>query len=286
MSPHVAAALIIVSALLHAGWNALLHIHQHRAREATSVVLLASLVLSLIAAVLTTQEPLWQVYGSGWVWLSGLSEGIYFLSLGIVYQRLSLGMGYLVMRGLSMLGVTLCSVLLLGEHLSGVKIAGMMAIALGVVVRGASDPGAKGPPDRLGLAAAVACACGIGGYHIAYGRALVQGHAPLTLFAASLSLALVLNLLVLGPQWIRGALTACRGHFAALTLAALICLGSFWLFLRCLGFVDAGAAICLRNLSVVFAQGMAWAAGERRSVKAGLALALFLLGGGLLVLAP
>ena len=286
MSPHVAAALIIVSALLHAGWNALLHIHQHRAREATSVVLLASLVLSLIAAVLTTPEPLWQVYGSGWVWLSGLSEGIYFLSLGVVYQRLSLGLGYLMMRGLSMLGVTLCSVLLLGEQLSGVKAAGMAAITLGVVLRGTSDSGHRGPPDRMGLAAALACALAIGGYHIAYGRALAQGLAPLTLFSASLSLALLINLLVLGPRWARDAFGACRGHLGGLTLAAFICLGAFWLFLRCLGAIDAGAAICLRNLSVVFAQGFAWAAGEQRTAKAALAVALFALGGGLLVLAP
>ena len=286
MSPHWAAALIIVSALLHAGWNALLHAHQQRAREATSVVLMVSFGLSVVAALATTGSLPWQLYGSGWVWLSGLSEGVYFLSLGIVYQRLSLGLGYLMMRGLSMLGVTLCSVLWLGEQLSPVKIAGMAAIASGVILRSISDSGPRGPPDRLGLAAALGCAFGIGGYHIAYGRALEQGHAPLTLFAASLSLALLVNLLVLGPRWARDAFGACRGHLGALTLAAFICLGAFWLFLRCLGAIDAGAAICLRNLSVVFAQALAWAAGERRTVKAGLAVAFFVLGGGLLVLAP
>jgi multidrug transporter EmrE-like cation transporter len=129
MSPHLAAALIIVSALLHAAWNALLHAHRQRAREATSVVLIMSFALSLIAAWATSGAFPWQLYGSVWVWLSGLSEGIYFLSLGVVYQRLSLGLGYLMMRGLSMLGVTVCSVLLLGEELSAVKIAGMAAAA-------------------------------------------------------------------------------------------------------------------------------------------------------------
>jgi drug/metabolite transporter (DMT)-like permease len=245
-----------------------------------------SFALSLIAAWATSGAFPWQLYGSVWVWLSGLSEGIYFLSLGVVYQRLSLGLGYLMMRGLSMLGVTVCSVLLLGEELSAVKIAGMAAIGLGVILRGISDTGRGGPPDKVGMAAALACAFGIGGYHIGYGRALAQGLEPLTLFAASLSLALLSNLLVLGPRWAKNAFGACRGHLGGLTLAACICMAAFWLFLRCLGAIDAGAAICLRNLSVVFAQGLAWAAGEQRSAKAGLAVAFFVLGGGLLVLAP
>lgn len=287
MTPHLAAALILFSAFLHAGWNALLHKRRGGAQEATFGVLVLSLVVSLGVAWLMGPAGLRGLYASPWVLVSGLSEGIYFTCLGVVLGRLPLGLGYLVMRGVSMLMVTGLSVLFLGEQLSPLKCLGISSIAAGVLVRGYAPNGAMGQIDRRGLRAAVLCAMGICGYHLAYGRALAAGADALPLFGTSLAIALVVNVLFVGPVWAAGALRACwREGLWPLGLAAVICLGAFWLFLTCLSHIEAGTAICLRNVSVVFAQALGWAMGERPTKWAAAGVFLFCMGAALLVLTP
>lgn len=294
MTPHAAAALIVFSAFLHAGWNALLHRSGPRAPQATLLVLILSLMLSVTAAAATSWMQFLQAYRSGWVLLSGVSEALYFLTLGVALQRLPLGLGYLIMRGVSMLLVTSLSVAFLHESMGGIKALGMASIACGVLLRGLFSGKAQTKPDVAapvrpspsGLAAAFGAAAGIAGYHMAYGRALAQGTAALPLFAASLTIAVCLNVLWLGPRAIGQAYGACRGEMPFLLAAACTCLAAFWLFLCCLGAIPAGSAICLRNLSVVFAQGLGWAMGERMTPRAVVAIAFFALGASLLVAAP
>lgn len=286
MNAQGAAALVVVSAVFHAGWNALLHRAGPKAREATLVVLIMSLVMSALGAVMTAPGALHHAYSSGWTWVSGISEGLYFITLGVVMQRLPLGLGYLVMRGLSMLLVTGLSVSFLGEEIGLYKGLGMAAIAAGVVLRGLGDALGRGTVSASGLRAAVGCAVGITGYHIAYGRALAAGSEALPLFAASLSIAVCINVAVLGRSAVARAWQVCRGRMVLMVAASVGCLGAFWLFLACLGALHAGVAICLRNLSVVFAQALAWRMGERVTPRAAVAVAFFVAGGALLVLAP
>lgn len=294
MTPQTAAILVVLSAFLHAGWNALLHRSGPKAPQATLMVLVLSLGLSVTAAAAYSWSQLIEAYTSGWVLLSGVSEAVYFLTLGVALQRLPLGLGYLIMRGLSMIMVTVLSVAFLGETMGAIKALGMAAIACGVGLRGLwTGSGALGAagasvpaPHAGGLAAALGASAGIAGYHMAYGRALAAGTQALPLFAASLTIAICLNVLWLGPRAIAAAAHACRGELVVLTAAACTCLAAFWLFLCCLGALPAGSAICLRNLSVVFAQALSWAMGERVTARAVWAIFFFVLGAALLVVAP
>ena len=279
--PTTAAFLIVMSAFLHAAWNALLH-RQREPQRATFAVLTLCFILSF-CIVTARGESLGRVGGCGWTYVAGLSEWVYFCLLGYVLQRLPVGLGYLLMRGTSMLCVTGLSVLLLGEAMGPIKALGVGALLVGMVLRSRSAPVGSAPTDPRALVAAVLCAAGISGYHMAYGQALAQGIPPLGLFCFSTGIALMGNVIWMGPRWAFGALCSVQRHLGRMVGAASLCLGAFWLFLVCLGSLDAGVAICLRNLSVVFAQGFAWLGREPFSRRAVWAMGWFMVGAALLV---
>lgn len=275
---------------MHCGWNASLHHLGDQARAATSVVLVAALALSVLALAGMAGLGIWPLWPTGaqagWVLLAGASEAVYFFYLGQVLSRLPLGLGYALMRGLSMVLVTAFSVALLGESLTSIKLVGMGAVALGLVMRAQVGGDAAHRVDAGGLALGVACAWGICGYHLAYGRALSAGMAPLPLFAASLALAVPAQLFGTGLAQARRQMAVLRQHGPRLLGTAALCVGAFWLFLACLGGLEAGSAICLRNSSLVFAQLLAWRLGEPVSGWAAASVAVIALGCCLLVYAP
>ena len=95
-------------------------------------------------------------------------------------------------------------------------------------------------------------------------RALHAGARPIPLFVVALAVALPLVLASLRGRIGKGI----SKDFGPLPLmrwafAGLLCAGSFLLFLSALAAVGAGAALTLRNTSVVFAQGLAFLLGER-----------------------
>lgn len=271
-------AWVVVSAFLHAGWNALVR-REPQVRAATLVVLVLA-TLGAIAAALVRASPLPGSAALGWALASALCEGLYVLGLARALEVAPLGLAYSVSRGTGLLWVWPLAVVFQDERASATGLAASALVLLGVVIAG-TRPGEL----RLVRGAGWALLAGIGGgfSNPCIRQALVEGADPLQVFAISLGLGLVPAALLLkvGP----GALLhLARARWKTLGLAGLLCFGSYALFLVALQ--DEGAALgtTLRNSSIVFALLLSWWGGEPATRRQWLGAGAVVLGACVLAL--
>lgn len=261
------SAQLLSSALLHAAWNAALK-RERDPQRAVLGVLAAGLLFAVLAAlVLPGIRPSGGVHLSGgafptragllWTFGAGLFEGLYFLTLAGALARASYGAVYAIARGGAMVLVWPAAALLLGEPVTPGGAAGAALVGAGVLLVALAG---RQHASRGGILLAAACAAAIAGYHLCYGRALHHGAARAPLFAVALATALPLVWLAARRREAGVPLDG-RAVLRRLAAGALLT-GSFLLFLGGLAASGAGAALTLRNTSVVFAQAIAAGLGE------------------------
>ena len=251
-------ALILLSALLHAGWNAL--VKRFADTRTATVGVLAVATLAAALAAIPGDGPAFATPRALWLGvLAGFFEGAYFATLGAALARSPLGVAYTIARGGAILLVWPLSVTLFAEPVTTLGAAGAGVILCGLVL--CALPAMRGAAGS-GVFFAVLCAATIAGYHLCYKAALAAGARPAPLFALSLAIALPPNLLLLGSRR-RVLMGLFRTRALLLGLAGLVCTASFVVFLGALSAAGAGAVLTLRNTSVLFAQGFAVLLGER-----------------------
>jgi L-ascorbate metabolism protein UlaG (beta-lactamase superfamily)/drug/metabolite transporter (DMT)-like permease len=266
-------ALVLLSAFLHALWNALLKRQAEKDLAGAAVVAIAELTAIAAAAIgwiAGGRPPFPDLATVGWSAAAGVFEAGYFLALVAALERAPLGVAYTVSRGVAILAVWPISIVLLHEGITPLDLAGTALLVLGLMAT-APLRGTRG----LGLA--VLCGVFIAGYHLCYKRAMVPGAQAAAVFAVSLGVALPLNLARLG----RARLPALFAHARARPLALLglgaICGASFLLFLGALASSGAGFVLTLRNTSIVFATALGWAIADpptRRQLAGALLVAV------------
>ncbi|MBI3130719.1 MAG: EamA family transporter [Acidobacteria bacterium] len=261
--------LVILSAFLHAAWNALLK--QHRQAEAAArSIMVGSCLLALATALALPLGP-WFPHPKALAWtaLAGAFEGAYFIALARALSGAPLGAAYAVMRGGATLFVWPLSVALLGERVTGLGAGSALIMGVGILLLGSSD---LRRTHGAGLAWSFLGAGCIAGYHLAYKQALALGALPLPLFAASVGTA---SLLRLGLDAIRPPQPGPRFAWGGtVPLAIVTCTASFGLFLWALRLGGAGLTLSLRNTSLIFAQLLALGLGERPGPRQWVALGL------------
>jgi drug/metabolite transporter (DMT)-like permease len=283
MTQGLGSLLLVTSAALHAGWNALLKREPDKLVAVVAVLAVADLA-AVAASVLTT--GLYLPAGSlVWALIAGACEAGYFVALAFALSRASYGLAYTVSRGGAMLMVWIVSALWLHERVDVLILSGVAVLFSGLLVanrvsRAGSSAAAPAQPLRSSYLAALF----IGGYHLAYGRALERGAAPAPLFAVALLLALPVTAVGLGRANARAAWHALLARPFALGSAGILTTASFVMFLGGLARTGAGAAITLRNTSILFAQAFAWMLGERVSARQALGAGLVVSGAALVAM--
>ena len=94
------------------------------------------------------------------------------------------------------------------------------------------------------------------------------------MFALALGLATAINIVRLGRDGRAVAFDILRTRTARVVLMGATCGGSFLILLEALSQGGAGFVLTLRNTSVLFALGLAWAIGERPRLAPALGAAL------------
>src|SRR5690349_12837604 len=115
MTVGTGSALLLLSALLHATWNALVRRADDKETAPLGMVLVC-MVASVVWAVAVDRGALPPSRAVAWTVVAGVAEGGYVLSLGRALRDAPLGLAYAVARGGAMLFVWPFSILLLGER--------------------------------------------------------------------------------------------------------------------------------------------------------------------------
>jgi drug/metabolite transporter (DMT)-like permease len=261
----VIIALVLVSAFLHATWNALLRLEQDKDRALIGAIVVATLFAALIAAVrwYLGAVPFASLCGLGFALVAGGFEALYFMTLARAMERGKLGVVYTVSRGGAVLAVWPLSIALFAEAATAPAMIGSALVLAGLASSGLAAGAAGGGNRRGAVGWAVACAMSIAGYHLAYKAALREAANPSACFAVSLAGSAALNVGRLGAGGRRAIGAVVRSRWPRLLLMGLVCGGSFLILMEALAIGGSGYVLTLRNTSVLFAVGMAWVIGER-----------------------
>ena len=129
--------VVLAAALLHAGWNTLLKLHNRPVGAGAPIdPMLSTLLLGVAASAVS----LLGLFAAGlpdapsrrYAFASAVIHIAYYLLVGAAYRAADLSAVYPITRGSAPLGSALMAALLLGERLSAQSWLGVLAICLGV----------------------------------------------------------------------------------------------------------------------------------------------------------
>lgn len=278
--------LVLLSALLHATWNALLRVETDKDRALVAAVAVGALLSAAVAAVRWQHGdvPFPSSLSLVWAVVAGVGEWLYFVSLAKALDKGSLGPVYTISRGGAILLVWPVSIAFFAEALTITSAIGS-AIVLGGLALSSLRTGDKRKTTGNALAWAVACAASIASYHLAYKAALHAGGSASAVFAVGMAVATAINLVRVGGDGRRVVATLLRTRLPRIAVMGAVCAGSFLILMEALAAGGAGYVLTLRNTSVLFATGLAFLIGEhpRRVEIAG---ATFVAAGAILMAWP
>ena len=134
--PPLAIALVLVAAVLHAGWNVLLKTSNDTLGTAVRLQALGTAILVPlgIAGWFLTGRPSIDPGGVGIALVSGILEAAYFIFLAGAYARGDLSLVYPLARGSAPLLAVVVGVAVLGENLSTGSLAGVVCLLAGILL--------------------------------------------------------------------------------------------------------------------------------------------------------
>jgi drug/metabolite transporter (DMT)-like permease len=279
-------ALVLLSALLHATWNALLRVESDKDRALVAAVAVGALISTVIAAVRWQHGDVPFPTDASLVWavVAGVGEWLYFVSLAKALDKGSLGPVYTISRGGAILLVWPVSIAFFAESLTVASAIGSAIVFAGLALS-SMRTGDNRKTSSNALAWAIACAGSIASYHLAYKAALHAGGSASAVFAVGMTVATLINLVRLGSDGRRAVTKLWRTRLPRVAIMGAVCAGSFLILMEALAAGGAGYVLTLRNTSVLFATGLAFLIGEhpRRAEIAG---ATFVAAGAILMAWP
>ena len=134
--PTLAIALVLVAAVLHAGWNVLLKTSGDTLWTAVRLQAIGTAILLPIgiAAWLWNGRPAVSAEAFWLAIASGVVEAIYFVCLSAAYSRGALSLVYPLARGSAPLLAVAVGILVLGERLVPLAAAGVACLLVGILL--------------------------------------------------------------------------------------------------------------------------------------------------------
>jgi drug/metabolite transporter (DMT)-like permease len=271
-------ATVLLGALIHAGWNALIKAQHDKLSAAALIAIGAGLVaLPLIAAL-----PAPPVEAAPYIAVSALIHVGYFALVAFAYRTADLGVAYPITRGTAPPATALIAFLLIGESLGFNGWLAVIAITIGIVALSV-DALARGGLTGTTAVGALSNAGVIVIYTIIDGLgARVTGSGVVYVAWMLSATAILLFLLMVALRGRRFAEDLRKGWLFALGGGALA-LASYAIALWAMTLAPIGLVAALRETSVLFAAILgAVLFGEPFGPKRWVALVLIV--GGILIL--
>lgn len=246
MSPWV-AGLVLLSAVLHASWNALLKSGGDRLRSITVMAVSAGLASAMWAVFL----PAPHVASWFYIFLSVALHVAYNFLLVLAYRHGDLGVSYPVARGSSPLLVATGAALLAGERLDTFTLVGIALVCCGIF--GLARESREGKLSR-GIVPAVLTGVAIAAYTVVDGLgSRAAGNA--WSYAAWL---FVFNGLAMIPVWVwRGPVRFDAGSQWS-AAGGVVSLAAYAIVIWAASISPMGQVSALRESSVVVAAILGW----------------------------
>lgn len=264
---------MLLSALLHAVWNALIHSNADRLSMMAFVAASGSLLmLPLLPFTAFPDFDVWKI-----ILLSLVLHTGYKLFLVKAYTHGDLGQVYPLARGLAPALVTLAGFFLLGETLPALATLGIFLVIAGIVsLAWRSRNGSQGPSDPRAILYATGTSLFIAGYTLNDGLGGRIAQNPnvyvIWLFALDGFTFAAIALWRRGPALLRPQ----RAWGTGLAGGAMS-VAAYWVVIWAMSITPLGPVAALRETSVVFAalisglvlkEGLGW-----RAVAAAIAVA-------------
>ena len=241
MTP-AAFGLVLVAAMLHAGWNFVVKDSSDRLVAIWAVVAGATAVNLVVLAVAGLPDrKVW-----GWIGVSAVIHVGYNLALVAAYDRTDFSVAYPIARGIAPVIVTVAGVALLGDVVAPIGIVGVLLVtaSLAVVAYGVT---------RNGVGWALATGAFIAGYTVVDGAGVRAGDESLRYLAALFAVQFVPLTLVVVKR--RGTATIRQRLFAhpwRLLGAGVGSAGAYLLVLIAARTAPLGLVSGLRETSTAF----------------------------------
>ena len=239
-------AAVLLAAVLHALWNALIKSSSNKSMDTALIHLLGSVIALPLVVVLG-----WPA-AAAWPYIlaSTVIHIGYYTALSGAYQHGDLGLTYPLMRGSAPLLVALSATFTIGETLSPLAWAGVLGISVGVLALGLSQH-AFDAPKAVGFALANAVIIAL--YTITDGLGVrVSGNAMQYIAALFLLDGWPFALFVFLRQ--RGAvLPYARRRWPLALAGAVASMGSYGVALWAMTRAPVATVAALRETSVLFA---------------------------------
>ena len=245
--------LLLLSALLHAAWNALAKASKDKESFLFLTILLSG-ILTASAMLISGQRLLFpgsQIWGIAVI--SGLFEGLYFLTLSKALRTSGLGKSYAIMRGGAMVLVWAYSTVLLNEHASNTQILGAIFVLVGILGINFKDLLHSGLTSLKTDLWSFLSAVFIAGYHLCYHQALSLQADPMPLFLVAMVVSLPFLLFGIRSEPLKRVANTLQTHPYRVLITGTFATSSFLIFLYGLRISAPGFAISLRNSSIFFA---------------------------------
>jgi uncharacterized membrane protein len=251
--------IVLLAALLHATWNALVKAGPDKYLSTLLVACGAGLVSLPLLPLATAPAP------ESWPWLaaSACCQVIYYRLLAAAYRHGDMSQAYPLMRGAAPLLVALASVPLLGERLHLRQDIAVMLICGGVltltILRGANagaDNDVNRAARRRATVYALLNAVIIAAYTMIDGVGVRRSGAPAAYTMWLFVLTAVLLLLCSTSRW-RALPAYARSHAQVMLLGGVGTLASYGLALWAMTQAPVAAVAALRETSILFAAALA-----------------------------
>ena len=245
------AAAVLLGALLHASWNAMVKSSTDKALDTALIHVLCSLLAVPLIAIFGFPP------GACWPYIlaSMLIHIGYYIALTGAYRHGDLGLTYPLMRGVGPVLVALSSAATVHETLTPLAWVGVLGVSAGVLVLGLS-PHALERPKAVAFALSNAVVIAIYTVVDALGVrvAVAEGGAALQYIATLFVLdGWPFGLLVLQRRGIRVAWPYARARAPLASVGAAASIGSYGIALWAMTRAQVAVVAALRETSVLFA---------------------------------
>ncbi|MFT3720522.1 EamA family transporter [Pseudorhodoferax sp.] len=244
---------VLLGALLHASWNALIKSAADKALDTALIHALGGFVgLALLLAWGGPRAAAWPYIAA-----SIVVHVAYYATLAAAYQHGDLGLTYPVMRGSAPLLVALAGSLVLGERIAWIAWLGVLAISLGVLALGFAGRHAPGGSHRKALGFALTNAALIAVYTVIDGLGVRAAGDAVAYVAALFMLDAVPYFTMVmarrAPAQRSEAWAYMRRRWPVAGLGTLASLTSYGIALWAMTRAPVALVAALRETSVLFA---------------------------------